>query len=83
MPFSDLKDLEPEESDTDCSDSNHRAGEEVKHHEEEDDIVNREDLGRHDEDPVHGVEDIDVAKDVTAASLADRVLGFVDEAEKH
>lgn len=62
MAFSDLEDPKPEEAYAETGNANDGAGEEEKHQEEEDDVVNGKDFGRVDEDPIDRVEDVDMAK---------------------
>lgn len=61
MTFSDCEDFKPEEADSYGCDADDRAGEEEEDEEEEEDVVDWEDGGGFDEDPVDGVEDLDVS----------------------
>ena len=83
MPFPDLEYFEPKKANADGSDADDGAGEKVEDYEEENDIVDWEDFGRFDEDPVHGIENVDMAQDVSAMTLADRILRLVDKGQKH
>lgn len=71
MTLSYLEKPEPKESNAHCSNPDNGAGEEEDNQKEEDDIVNREDLGGNYEYPIDRVEDIDVTKNVSAMALAD------------
>lgn len=71
MALSYLEKPEPQESDAHCSNADNGAGEEEYNQEEEDDIVNREDLGGYYEYPINRVEDIDMTKNISAMALAD------------
>ena len=71
MSFSDLEDPEPKKADANAGNADDRAGEEEEDQEEKDDIVDREDLGRLDEDPVHRIQDVRVSKHVSAMAFAD------------
>lgn len=70
MTLSDLEKPEPKESNAYCSNTDNGTGEEEDNQEEEDDIVNREDLGRHHKYPINRVEYIHVTKNVSAMTLA-------------
>lgn len=83
MALSDGEYLEPQEADSHGGDADDGAGEEEEDKEEEEDVVDWEDGGGFDEDPVYGVEDLDVAEDVAAVGLADGVFGFIDAGEEH
>ncbi len=71
MAFSNLKESKPKEPYPYSSYADNRAGEEEKNQEEENDVVNRKDLGGHDKYPINGVKDVDVAQDVSAMAFAD------------
>ena len=71
MGLSDPEDGNPKHSDADCGESNNASAEEKEHQEEEDDIVDRKNFGRHDQDVVDRLEDIDVTKQIAALSFAD------------
>ena len=83
MAFPDLENLDPEEADTNCCDAHNRAEEKEEYKEEENDVVNWEDFCRHDEYPIHRVENLVVPQHVTAVAFADRILRLVDEREEH
>jgi len=83
MPFADAENDDPEEADTNDSNADHRAREEKKGQQEEDHIVDREDLARSNKDSVDRLCDVDLSQKVSAVSLADRVLGFVDPSDEH
>ena len=83
MALANLENGNPEEADADRSDSNNRGGEKEEDKEQEQNIVDREDLGRLDKDPVERLEDVDVAEDVSAVSTADGVLGLVNASNEH
>lgn len=71
MPFSDLEDPKPEESYANASDANYGARKEKEDQQQEDNVVDREDLRRLDEDPIHRVEDVCVSKHISAMAFAD------------
>lgn len=81
--FADLEDANPEEANAHGSDTRDGAAKKEKHQESHEDVVNGEGLGRLDEDEVHGLKDVDLAKDVTALLLANRVLGLVNTSDEH
>lgn len=83
MTLSDLKNLDPEEANTDGRNANNGAGKEEQYNQQEDDIIDWKDLCRLDEDPVHRVEDLNVTEDVAASALADRILCLVDKGQEH
>lgn len=76
--LADPEDANPEEPDPNCRDANKRATEEKKNEECEQDIIDWEDLGRPHQHPIDWVEDVDVSKNISAAVLAEGVLGLVD-----
>lgn len=83
VSLADLEEGEPEEADTCSRDADNRGGEEEQDQQEEQDVVDREDLGRLDKDPVQWLEDVDVAEDVTTVGTADGVLRLVDAGDEH
>jgi len=83
FPLADLEDGNPEEPDADCSYSNNGSGEEEENQKEEDYVVNWENFGSDDEQPVDGLKDVNVSQKVTTFDFANRVLGFVDASDEH
>lgn len=83
VPFADAEDDDPEEADSQGGDADDGGAEKEEHEKEEDDVVDWEDFAGHDEDPVHGLEDVDVSQNVAAADLAYAVLGLVDARDEH
>lgn len=83
VAFSNGENLEPEEANADRGNPNNRAREEEDNQKEVKDIINREDLGGFDKDPVERVQNIGIAENVTTMTLADRILDFVDGGEEH
>lgn len=78
MSLSNLEQLQPEEAYPQTCNTNDGTGKEEDYQEEEYDVIDREHFRGYDKKPVDGVEDVDVAEDVPAVALADRVLRFVD-----
>ena len=83
VAFADLEYGEPEEADACGGNAHDRGGEEEEHKKQEQDVVDGEDLGGLDEDPVDRLEDVDVAEDVAAVGAANGVLGLVDARDEH
>lgn len=83
MALPNLEDPQPEKANADSRNPNHRAGEEEKHQEKEDDIVDGKDFGRHYEKPIDRVEDLDVSQHIAAMALAHGILRLVYPSQKH
>jgi hypothetical protein len=61
VTLSDLENPDPQESDANCCNPNDGAAEEEKYKEYKQDIVDRKDFRGLHEDPVDGVEDVDIS----------------------
>lgn len=83
MALSNLENPYPEETNANRSNADNRAAEEQQHKDSEDDIVDREYLGRLHKNPVDRVEDIDVPKDIATAVLADRIFSLINCSQCH
>ena len=83
MALADLEDGDPEEANASSGNTNNGSGEEEQDKEQEEHVVDGEHLGRLDEDPVQRLEDVDVAKDVSAVGATDGVLGLVNASDEH
>ena len=83
MSFSDAEYRDPEDSNANGGDTDDAGCEEQHCDEQEDDIINWEDLGSLDQNPVDRVEDVDVTKKMTAMFFADGVLGLVNTGDEH
>ncbi|CRK18528.1 hypothetical protein BN1708_012373 [Verticillium longisporum] len=81
--LADLEDADPEEADADGGDAGDGAAEEEQDEEGHEDVVDGEGARRLEEDPVDGLENVEVAEDVAAALLADGVLGLVNARDEH
>ena len=79
----DLEKPDPEEADADGSNAGDGAAEEEEDQEGHENVIDGKSLGGLDEDPVDGLEDVDVSEDVAAVGLADRVGGLVDGGDEH
>lgn len=67
----DLEDSDPEEADANCGNTGDGAAEQDEDQKGHQDVVDGESLGSLEEDPVHRLENVDLAEDVSATLLAD------------
>ncbi|CAH0048217.1 unnamed protein product [Clonostachys solani] len=75
---SDLENLNPQEADSHSSHTRNRAAKEKEDEKRHENIVNRENFGGLEENPVQWLED-----NVSASLLADGVLGLVNSRDEH
>ena len=83
VALADLEQTDPQEADADSCNADNRSGKEQKGQKKEDDIVDGEDLGGDNEEPVDRLEDLVVAKQISATSFANRVLDLVHTSDQH
>lgn len=83
VALSNGENLEPEEANANRGNPNNRAREKENDQKEVKDVVDREDLGGFDKDPVEWVENIGIAENVTAMTFAHRILDLVNGGEEH
>lgn len=83
VALADGEEHEPEKADSHGSNAYDGGGEKEEGEKEEDNVVDGEDLRCLDEDPIDGLEDVDVTKNITASGFANGVLGFVDARDEH
>lgn len=83
MAPANAKDGDPQNAYANCCETHNTGEEEDEDQEQKDDVVDREDFGRLDQDPVDGLEYIDVGKYVPAVMLTYRVLCLVNTRDEH
>lgn len=79
----DAEEGDPKESNTDSGNTDNTGSEEDEDKDEEDGVVNWEDLAGDNHEPIDGLEDLVMSKEVTTAGGADTVLDLVDAGNKH
>src|ERR1700742_3772129 len=83
MSLANPENCDPKDPDPNGRNSEY-AGTEKEHDDgHEDDIVNGEDRGTLDQNPVDGLEDVDMSKQIAAVPLADGVLRFINASNQH
>jgi hypothetical protein len=83
MASANAENSDPQNSNADCGEADNAGEEKKEDQDQENDIVDWEDFGGLDQDPVDGLEDVDVCKYVAAMLLAYGVLCLVDTCDEH
>ena len=79
----DAEKSNPEEADANRCDADNAGGEEDQDNCEEDDVVDWEDLARENHQPVDGLEDLVVSKEISATRLAHAIFDLVNTCDEH
>src|SRR5205823_5738955 len=83
MASANAENSDPQNSNADCGEANNAGEEKNENQDQENDIVDWEDFGGLDQDPVDGLEDVDVCKYIAAMLLAYGVHCLVDTCDEH